>query len=165
MPDRAPPWQANALWLDATGRLTVAAKAFVDLLYRRTGGLGANIVDVVAGLPTASAALVYTWVSPDGGATWRTPSPQTLPTEFYDSSGAVIATQAIIGTRNDLTGNITLSLGSHTGLPVTVPIPAFNGTTQLIGTVVMVGKVQTSVTFVSSIDTGAVAGGTGGPAK
>lgn len=170
---RNPPWQTNALVLDDTGRATVAFKAFLDLLYERTGGLMANIVTVVASLPTAadvisaSVPASYEWVSNDLGMNWLTTSPQTESVAFYDASGATVATQAIVGTRDDTTGFITLSLGAHTGLPVTAPFPLSNGATQVISVPIIVtgSKVQTFAAFSSRFDTTALGGYTGGGSK
>jgi hypothetical protein len=112
----------------------------------------------------ASVPANYTWISNDAGATWLTTSPQSLYVRFYRGN-LEVASQEIIGTRNDGTGAITLTAGAHSG--EAVDISTFPAPSQVISATVThaLSQAQSYVAFSASTDTTALGGYTGGGGK
>lgn len=161
-----PPVATSAKLVDANGNPTTYFKRFLDVLWTRTGGFH-DLSATVSDLPGASPPQTYLRISNDLGVTWSPVSTTgSLTATFYDTKGAVIATQAITGTCNNATGFWTLTAGAATLLPVTIDYGSNNGTSQIVGANLTLGGRTTSVTFISQVDTTALGGYSGGgPSK
>lgn len=157
-----PPLNTSAKLIDVQGNPTAYFKRFLDVLWTRTGGFH-DLSATVADLPGASAPQTFLRISNDLGATWSPVSTTgSLTATFYNTEDTVIATQAITGTCSNVTGYWTLTAGAATLLPTTITYSTGNGTSQIVSATVALGGRQTTLTFISSIDSTALGGYTGG---
>lgn len=113
---------------------------------------------------TASTPQAYSSISNDSGATWSPVSTTGVLTFTFFRGGATIATAVITGTRNNGTGNVTIT-SVLTGEPLTVTLSG--NATQVASAVIVhdTSMAQTSAVFQSLKDGTALGGFTGGGGK
>ena len=145
------------------GKATAYFKRWLDVMWTRTGGFH-DLSAIVSDAASASPPNAYIAISNDLGVTY-TPSATTatLIATFYNLQGTVIATQAVLGTRVNATGNWTLTPSTATGAAVTLSY--LNNGTQVAAATARLGNARTTLTFTSQIDNTALGSFSGGISK